>query len=81
MLLSAKENSKINACTHKYAKTPVTLDQCKGYLDKFKGNAINYDPTRQNCNIKACEDEDDARSNLIDFTKSGPYDVYYCYRE
>ncbi len=78
-LISGKERNLVVGCPHKFGKSGVSLSECKGYLSQNDGNAINYDPTRGACNIKTCEDENDARSKLAPYKH--PYDVYYCDRE
>ena len=58
------------------SKTGVSLADCKGSLSQYNGNAFNYRPDTRECYIKSCEDETDAKSNLVSFSQ--PFDVYYC---
>ncbi len=77
ILVKDKTTKLVSSCPFRVTKGKTTLEDCVGSLTQYNANTINYSPSRQECNMKACTDENDANTNLGKYG-SAEFDVYYC---
>ena len=77
ILIKDKTTKLVSSCPFRGTKGKTTLEDCVGSLTQYNANTINYSPSRQECNMKACTDENDAKTNLGRYG-SAEFDVYYC---
>ena len=77
ILVKDKTTKLVSSCPFRGTRGKTTLEDCVGSLTQYNANTINYSPSRQECNMKACTDENDAKTNLGKYG-SAEFDVYYC---